>query len=473
MSTAVLACEKCGAALGDEDVNPCPDCNFDRNIGRKVGERFIVTEALGGGGMGSIYRGRDERLGEDVAIKFLRRSLLRDPVLRERFRREALSLAKLRHPGIVTVLDFGEAGTDLYTVLELVRGSTLSDLIGEQQSLSLLRAAPIFDQILAALEVCHDSGVIHRDIKPSNIMVTTVNGVDHVKLIDFGLAHVAIQRGADGQQSSLQTKLTETGTVHGTPHYMAPEQCRGEEVSAATDIYSTGIVFYESLSGVPPFRGHDAATYMAQHLFVDPPPLSQLAPDISAGISATIHRALAKKEDTRPSARELRQTLISAFKGTDPETLAANAAVERRRVGGLTRADRALTKPQTPPVPIRQATADEEPQHRVVAWMNNDERTAKLLGAIGTSGLTCTISPNASSPNLESADAVILSATQLERVGVLRAADPDMIVIVVDVVGPDGTTNAIRAGASDMLLQGASEADLVPKLKRLLKRRRR
>lgn len=467
MSISPPDCKRCGVTLGDEDVNPCPECNFDRNIGRKVGDRFIVTESLGTGGMGSIYRARDERLGEHVAIKFLRRSLLRDAILRERFRREALALAKLRHPGIVTVLDFGEADTDLYTVLELVHGSPLSGII-DKQPLSLLRAPLIFDQILAALEVCHDSGIIHRDIKPSNIMVTPINGVDHVKLIDFGLAHVAVERSADGSQS-LEPKLTETGTVHGTPHYMAPEQCRGEEVSPATDIYSTGIVFYEALSGLAPFKGHDAATYMAQHLFVDPPLLSQVSPGISTGVATAIHRALAKREEARPTAGELRQALTSAFEGTDSETLAAGAALERRRVGGLSRADRALSS--------RVGTSESFedplpglPHEPIVAWMDNDERTSKLLAAIGTSGLTCTLSPHAPT----NAGVVLVSAAHLDRVRALRRADPNVVVVVIDVTGgPEGTTNAIRSGASDMLLAGAPEADLVPKLRRLLRRRGR
>ena len=138
---------------------------------RRIADRFVIEGPLGAGGMGSIFRARDERLGEDVAIKILKRSLLEDPVLRERFRREALSLAKLRHPGIVAVYDSGESEGDLYTVLELVRGETLELVMERGGAMAFSRAAPIVDQILAALEVCHAGEIVHRDIKPSNVMI--------------------------------------------------------------------------------------------------------------------------------------------------------------------------------------------------------------------------------------------------------------------------------------------------------------
>jgi serine/threonine protein kinase len=425
---------------------------------RRLGDRFVVGAPLGAGGMGSIHRGRDERLGEDVAIKILKPAHLDDAVLRERFRREALSLAKLRHPGIVTVLDFGEAEGDLYTVLELVRGETLERVMERDRPMTMLRAAPILDQILAALEVCHDNDIVHRDVKPSNVMVSSVNGALHVKLIDFGLARMG---------AGMVEKLTETGTVQGTPHYMAPEQCRGEDVGPEGDVYSAGVVFYEMLAGSNPFRGNDAATFMAQHLFVEPPPLRQAAPHVSAGVSAAVGAALAKQPQDRPTARELRDALTSAAKGTDPEALGQAAAALRRHASGLERSERALT-----------GHANDRTERalagNVVVWMSMGDRSAALRGCLATAGVSCSLASSEQPPDVSGDAAVVVSARDgMGRVRVLRASAPKLLIVVVDVAGPDETTESIRAGASDMLLREAPDSDLVPKMERLLRRRAR
>ena len=436
---------------------------------RRFGDRFVLEEPLGAGGMGSIYRGRDERLGGAVAIKILKRALLEDVVLRERFRREAVSLAKLRHPGIVTVLDFGEADGDLYTVLELVRGETLERLMGRDGAMTILRAGPILDQLLAALEVCHESDIVHRDIKPSNVMVSTVNGVEHVKLIDFGLARM----GARGVGNGGLEKLTETGTVQGTPHYMAPEQCRGEEVGPAGDVYAAGVLFYEMLAGAEPFRGTDAATFMAQHLFVEPPPLRQVAPHVSAGVSAAVHAALAKQPHDRPTARELREALASAAKGTDPEALGEAASALRRQASGLARSDRAITGRPAADGPQRGALGN---VGNVLVWMTVGDRSAALRGCLGTAGLSSSLASTDDLPEISNGEnvAVVVSASDgMDRVRRLRKIAPRLPIVVVDVAGPDGTTESIRAGASDMLLREAPDADLVSKMERLLTRQAR
>lgn len=430
--------------------------------GRRVGDRFVVEAPLGHGGMGSIHRGKDERLGEAVAIKFLRRALLDDPVLRERFRREALSLAKLRHPAIVSVLDFGEADGDLYMVLELVDGETLEEVLRRDGAMPLPRAAPLFDQLLDALAVCHASDVIHRDVKPSNVMLAG----ERLVLIDFGLAKV-------GGGAAATPKLTETGAVQGTPQTMAPEQCRGEEVVPATDVYGAGVLFYAMLAGTEPFHGTDAATFMAQHMFVDPPPLRSVAPHVSAGVAAAIHAALAKRPEDRPSARELRAALASAIAGTDPEALASAAADARRSAAGLPREERALTGR-----PPRVAARGEPARHgSVVAWMALDEHSAALRGAVGAAGIACILHPSGEPPDAPARGAgvvfVVSARDGLARVGRLRARDPDAAVVVVDVASPDETTACIRAGASDMLLAQAPLADLPPKIERLLRRMKR
>lgn len=425
-----------------------------------LGGRFVVGEAIGSGGMGSIHQGRDERLGAPVAIKLLKRSLLEDPIIRERFRREALSLAKLRHPGIVTVLDFGEADGDMYTVLELVEGETLEQAMARDGAMTIAHATSITDQILTALEVCHDGEIIHRDIKPANVMLT---GEERVKLIDFGLARM-IPVAADALQ-----KLTETGVVQGTPSYMAPEQCRGETVVPATDVYAAGVVLYEMLAGSPPFQGKDTATVMAQHLFVEPPALHEAAPHVSAGLSAAVHAALAKQPEDRPTARVLRAAIAAALGGTDPASRGAAAADLRHRVSGITRQDRAIGS-----ATAKQAGAG---AGNVVVWMTRGDRSAALRSCLATAGVSSTLAGDEDVPAVKSGDMiviVIVSAKDgIDRARRAAAALPRAAIVVIDVAGPEQTTEAIRAGARDMLLEAAPDADLVPKLERLLRRRGR
>jgi serine/threonine-protein kinase len=412
--------------------------------GRRVGDRFVVEEELGGGGMSSVHRGRDTRLNEAVAIKFLREEFVKNPIVRERFRREAMSLAKLRHPGILNVFDFGESEGELYIVVELVHGVTLESALLSGK-IDPLRGAGVFDQLLAALEICHAEQIVHRDIKPSNIMLTG----DRVTLIDFGLAWIA---------TGTDVKLTETGTVHGTPNYMAPEQCRGLEITPATDVYAVGVVLYEALAGRAPFNGNNAAVLMAQHLFTAPAPI----PEVSKGVEAAIFHALQKKPEDRPTARGLRDELAAAFKGTDPQAMAAAAASQRAFVAGLPRTDRALTgRPPSPAAPIVAAAK------AVALWMPSDARSAEIRAALGTAAIPCIISASEEPP---AGDIVIASA----RAGFERLTKlGKRAFILVDVSGPDETTQAIRTGASDMLLVGTPEAELIPKIQKLLRRRRK
>ncbi|MBX3188393.1 MAG: serine/threonine protein kinase [Labilithrix sp.] len=424
---------------------------------RRVGDRFVVERPLGAGGMGSIFLGRDERLGDAVAIKILKRALLDDPIVRERFRREALSLAKLRHPGIVGVLDCGEDAGDLYTVLELVQGETLERRMQREGPMAVARALPIFDRVLEALETCHAAEIVHRDLKPSNVMIDGDGEAPSVKLIDFGLARIV----------SAAEKLTETGAVQGTPHYMAPEQCRGEEVGPAADVYAAGVLFYEMLSGEAPFQAADSATIMAQHLFVEPASLRQIAPEVPAGIAAAVHAALAKAPADRPTARALRDALVAAAAGTDPETRALDAAKRRRHASTLGRDARAIARA---PGEARAAGAVDG---EIIVWMSRD-RSAAICGCLGAAGLTCATATSDEPPDASRAAAVVVSARDdLSRVRSLRANDRALPIVVVDVAGPDETTASIRAGASDMLLREAPDADLASKITRLLRRRGR
>ncbi|MEA2746317.1 MAG: eukaryotic-like serine/threonine-protein kinase [Myxococcales bacterium] len=435
----------------------------------RVIDHWVVDAELGSGGMASIYRAHHERLGRPVALKILKRSLLDDDVARERFHREAVVLATLSHPNIVKVLDSGESEGDVYMVLELLAGTTLERIILEKGALGVDRAIPILDDLLSALEVCHASHIVHRDIKPSNVMIAREeDGRTRLVVIDFGLARV---------RGNIASILTETGVVQGTAHYMSPEQCRGEDVGPESDVYSAGLVLYELLSGARPFPGSDAATLMAQHLFVEPTKLRQVAADVSAGVEAAVHAALAKQPQDRPTAGQLRAALAAAAAGTDPQSLAEQAAAQRRRAGALSRNARA-----TPEGPSASASASARAQPTPVAsgtvavWIRDTERGAAIRGCVATAGLSCAIASGDDAPHVagNATTVVVVSARDgIERVSRLQSVAPNVPVVVVDIQSPDETAAAIRAGASDMLLRGAPDADLVAKLTRLFRRQSR
>ena len=215
--------------------------------GYLFGDRYQVGDTLGFGGMSEVHRGRDLRLGRDVAIKVLRADLARDPSFQARFRREAQNAASLNHPAIVAVYDTGEttgeAGTVPYIVMEYVDGDTLRDVLKKEGPLPPRRAMEIVADICAALDFSHRHGIVHRDIKPANVML---NRAGAVKVMDFGIARAV----ADGQAT-----MTATAAVIGTAQYLSPEQARGEAVDARSDVYATGCVLYELLTGAPPFTG--------------------------------------------------------------------------------------------------------------------------------------------------------------------------------------------------------------------------
>ena len=277
-----------------------------------LGGRYRLGAVIGHGGMAEVHRGRDVRLGRDVAIKLLRPELARDPAFQTRFRREAQAAASLNHPAIVAVYDTGEDHADgsvtPYIVMEHVEGRTLRDVLAGEGRLLPQRAMEITAQICAALEQAHRAGIVHRDIKPGNVMLTPSG---EVKVMDFGIA-----RAVTGSSSTM----TQTAAVIGTAHYLSPEQARGEHVDARSDIYSTGCLLYELVTGAPPFSGDTPVAVAYQHVREDPIPPSRVEPEVPAAIDAIVLKAMAKNPANRyQTAAQMRADLERALAGQPVE----------------------------------------------------------------------------------------------------------------------------------------------------------
>ncbi len=263
--------------------------------------------------MAQVHLGYDTRLSRTVAIKILRTDLAQDPMFLARFRREAQSAAALNHPSIVSVYDTGEeqiitaVGKEIslpYIVMEYVKGRTVAALLADGNPVPIGEAVQITVGVLSALQYSHHEGIIHRDIKPGNVMLTPDG---KVKVMDFGIARAIADSAAT---------MTQTNSVVGTAQYLSPEQARGEVVDARSDLYSTGCLLYELLTGQPPFTGESAVSVAYQHVSETPRPASLIAPDIPDSIDRVVMKSLAKRRDERyQSAAEFREDLLSAARG--------------------------------------------------------------------------------------------------------------------------------------------------------------
>ncbi|HRP09140.1 MAG TPA: serine/threonine-protein kinase, partial [Gemmatimonadales bacterium] len=267
--------------------------------------KYRIGERLGEGGMGTVFRARDELLDREVAIKLLRTELAGDAALAERFRGEAVALARLAHPSIAALHGLERDGNHLYMVMEFVRGETLEARIQREGPLGWREAATICAAVCTALEHAHAQGVVHRDIKPANLML----GPDgNIKVMDFGIARMA-----------GQSRHTRMGSTVGTPHYMAPEQLRGEEVDGRADLYSLGAVLFELISGKVPFEADSDYQLMMKQLHDPPPRLSDSVPGVPVSVDRLIRRSLSKdRSDRHASAAELRSALSVAAGSPEP-----------------------------------------------------------------------------------------------------------------------------------------------------------
>src|ERR1700760_745716 len=342
---------------------------------RLLGDRYELDGVVGRGGMAEGYRAHDIRLDRTVAIKTLRTDLARDQTFQARFRREAQSAASLNHPSIVAVYDTGEDMANgfpvPYIVMEYVDGRTVRDLLQSDHRLLPERSLEIIDGVLAALAYSHQSGIVHRDIKPGNVMVTR-NG--DIKVMDFGIARA---------MSDNQATMTQTAQVIGTAQYLSPEQARGERVDARSDLYSTGCLMYELLTGRPPFTGDSPVAIAYQHVRETPVPPSVVDPDTPPWADAIVLKAMAKDPaDRYQSADEMRMDVQRAMNGM---AVAAPTRLDRYGTQAMGAATM-MANPTTSVPPYQygdQTDAGGEPprrNYRALYWVLG---LLVVLGAVG------------------------------------------------------------------------------------------
>jgi serine/threonine protein kinase len=318
MSPGARFCPKCGSGVVESPIAPS-----DAYVGRTIEGRYRIESKLGSGGMGAVYRATRLLIGDTVAFKILRPETMADPQAVERFRREAQAAARLKHPNVVAIHDFGVAGGDLvYLVMELADGEDLRSLVERLGPLQPKVAAELMEQLCSALEEAHQRNIVHRDLKPDNILVRTTPRGFQVKVLDFGIAKIV-----DATTGSGGT-LTKVGTVMGTPTYMSPEQCLGSEVDSRSDIYSLGVILYELLTGTVPFRSREASALVVQHVNDAPPPPRLANASIPPAVEAVVMRALEKRRDLRQqTAGEFARELDAAVRApAQPVTVAVSPA---------------------------------------------------------------------------------------------------------------------------------------------------
>ncbi|WP_282948622.1 Stk1 family PASTA domain-containing Ser/Thr kinase [Cellulomonas endometrii] len=362
---------------------------------RILAGRYEVGELIGRGGMAEVHIGHDTRLGRTVAIKILRSDLARDPSFQARFRREAQAAAGLNHPSIVAVYDTGE---DVYTepsgavahvpfiVMEYVEGHTVRDILRDGQAVPIEEAIEITAGVLSALEYSHHAGIVHRDIKPANVMLTPTGAV---KVMDFGIARAVADSAAT---------MTQTQAVIGTAQYLSPEQARGETVDTRSDLYSTGCLLFELLTGRPPFIGDSPVAVAYQHVREIAPAPSSVASDVPEVLDRITAKALAKERDARYStAAEFRADLEAAARGgavSAPAVAAAalGAGAATQVLGPdaastqLMPGDAPAWAPTTPGTSVlpAQTDPDPEPEEKSKRWL---WITLSVIAALAVGGL--------------------------------------------------------------------------------------
>lgn len=288
--------------------------------GRLLSNRYRITERIGLGGMAEVYRAQDSVLGRSVAVKVMLPQYANDPTFTARFRQEAAAAANLQSPYIVNVYDWGQDGETNFMVMEFVRGTDLKNAINQRGAINQRKVAEIGSQVCQALSVAHGMDIIHRDIKPQNIMIQPDG---NVKVMDFGIAR------------AKNSTLAKTSAVLGTAHYISPEQAQGKELTPASDIYSLGVVLYESATGKLPFDGPDSVSVAMKQVQENPQPPRVVNPEISPDFEAIILKAMAKKPEERfATALDMRRALNDYLAGK-PISSTAMANTKTEVIGSI------------------------------------------------------------------------------------------------------------------------------------------
>ncbi|KZF02749.1 MAG: Stk1 family PASTA domain-containing Ser/Thr kinase [Rhodococcus sp. (in: high G+C Gram-positive bacteria)] len=410
---------------------------------RNLSSRYELGEILGFGGMSEVHLARDNRLDRDVAIKVLRADLARDPTFYLRFRREAQNAAALNHPAIVAVYDTGEAETEAgplpFIVMEYVEGSTLRDIVRGEGPMAPRHAMEVIADVCAALDFSHRNGIVHRDVKPANVMI---NNAGAVKVMDFGIARAI---------ADSSSPMTQTAAVIGTAQYLSPEQARGEQVDARSDVYSLGCVLFEVLTGEPPFKGDSPVAVAYQHVREDPELPSRVNADVPRELDSIILKAMAKNPANRyQSAAEMRTDLVRVLGGQRPSAPTVMNDEDRTTILGSMDARAPLPRSSAASEPPstgggrHAGVEDEGPRRRGMRIALLSLAAIVVVAIVGA--FLWSLGPGSSPARVAIPDVTGLSTSDAQA----RLAEADLrfdIVEKSDATVPTGAVIATRPGA--------------------------